>query len=92
MGYYVQNLSNARYYRDPVVRHGYMIGSETFGYVESIMNRWRQYGGNPSSLSPPRSMPSTLQPEGEEQRRPHKQNRFSTQRRILSPDELETAQ
>ena len=92
VGYYVQNLSNARYYRDPVVRHGYMIGSETFGYVESIMNRWRQYGGNPSSLSSPRSMPSTLQPDGEEQRRPHKRNRFSKERRILSPEELETAQ
>ena len=88
----MQNLSNARYYRGPVVRHGYMIGSETFGYVESIMNRWRQYGGSPSSLSSPRSMPSTLQPEGEEQRRPHKQNRFSKERRILSPEELETAQ
>ena len=88
----MQNLSNARYYRDPVVRHGYMIGSETFAYVESIMNRWRQYGGSPSSLSSPRSMPSTLQPEGEEQRSTHKQNRFSKERRILSPEELETAQ
>ena len=91
VGFYVQNLSNARYYRDPVVRHGYMIGSETFAYVESIMNRWRQYGGNPSSLSS-RSMPSTLHPEGEAQRRPRKQNRFSKERRILSPEELETAQ
>ncbi len=88
VGYYVKNLSNVRFYRDPVVRHGYMIGSETYDYVESIMNRWRQYGGNVSSFSS-RTTPSTLLPDGTEHtRRPHKPNRFSKERRILSPEEL----
>ena len=42
---YVLRLSSAEYYTDPVVRHGYMRGSETVDYVERIRARWRQYGG-----------------------------------------------
>lgn len=30
-------------YKDPVVEHGYMRGTETFGYVTSIRNLWRYY-------------------------------------------------
>lgn len=40
---YVLLLSNAQYYRDPVVRYGYMRGSETANYVDMIMQRHAQY-------------------------------------------------
>ena len=42
---YVLKLSTPEYYRDPVVKHGYMRGSETVNYVASIRNRWAQYRG-----------------------------------------------
>ena len=44
-GYYILHLSEPKYYRDPVVRHGYMIGSETYHYVNQIMDRWNRYRG-----------------------------------------------
>ncbi len=40
---YVLALQNAKYYRDPVVKHGYMRGSETADYVDKIIDRWNQY-------------------------------------------------
>lgn len=42
---YVLLLSEPRYYRDPVVKYGYMRGSETVDYVMRINQRWHQYGG-----------------------------------------------
>lgn len=39
---YVLKLSSPEYYQDPVVKHGYMRGSETASYVSGIM---RRYGG-----------------------------------------------
>lgn len=42
---FVLKLSDPTYYRDPVVRYGYMRGSETVDYVERIMARWAQYRG-----------------------------------------------
>lgn len=42
---YVLKLSDPAYYRDPVVRNGYMRGSETVDYVYRIRNRWAQYRG-----------------------------------------------
>ena len=41
---FVRRLSEPKYYRDPVVKYGYMIGRETAGYVSSVMDRWRFYG------------------------------------------------
>ena len=38
---YIFGLQNPQFYRDPVVKRGYMIGSETAGYVQSILSRWR---------------------------------------------------
>lgn len=43
VSHYVLLLSNPAYYRDPVVRYGYMRGSETVGYVSRILERWNQY-------------------------------------------------
>lgn len=46
---FVEKLQEPRYYLDPVVQHGYMIGTQTSTYVESIMQRWQQYGGHVSA-------------------------------------------
>lgn len=41
--HYILALSQPQYYRDPVVKNGYMRGSETANYVDMIMQRWSQY-------------------------------------------------
>lgn len=40
---YILLLQDARYYNDPVVKSGYMRGSETAQYVDNIMQRYAQY-------------------------------------------------
>lgn len=40
---YVLRLSQPQYYRDDVVKYGYMRGQETANYVERIRDRWQQY-------------------------------------------------
>lgn len=42
---FVLKLSTPAYYSDAVVKHGYMRGSETVGYVDRIRMRWAQYRG-----------------------------------------------
>ena len=42
---YVLGLQQAQYYNDPVVRNGYMRGSETVDYVRRIHDRWNSYRG-----------------------------------------------
>ena len=42
---FVLKLSTPQYYNDPVVKYGYMRGSETVGYVSRIRDRWAQYRG-----------------------------------------------
>lgn len=37
---YVLLLSNPRFYNDPIVKHGYMRGNETYNYVRKIYSRW----------------------------------------------------
>ncbi len=39
----VKNLSNRKYYRDPLVKHGAMRGSHTAKYVASIFSRYQTY-------------------------------------------------
>ena len=95
VGYYVRNLSQPQFYRDPVVKHGYMIGSETYGYVQSIFDRWRQYGGNVHSLGVSSvelsSSSANKVRSGSDGERitPHKKNRYSRSHIILSPEELQ---
>lgn len=93
---YVRGLSDPRYYRDPVVRHGYMIGSETAGYVESIMERWQAYGGDVSSIATPSgaAIPATAASVRGGGDRPsgHKRNRFTKEQKILTPEELRQQQ
>ena len=42
---FVLKLESAQYYRDPVVKYGYMRGSETVNYVSRIFDRWCAYRG-----------------------------------------------
>lgn len=42
---YVLKLSTPAYYNDPVVKYGYMRGSESVDYVSRIRSRWSQYRG-----------------------------------------------
>ena len=42
---FVLGLSRSEFYNDPVVRNGYMRGSETVEYVRRIHERWNGYRG-----------------------------------------------
>ena len=42
---YVLKLAQPRYYNDPIVKHGYMRGSETVDYVQKIRQRHAGYQG-----------------------------------------------
>ncbi len=42
---FVLRLSQPQYYNDPIVKNGYMRGSETVDYVEKIWSRWLEYRG-----------------------------------------------
>lgn len=48
---YVLRLSEPRYYQDPLVKNGYMRGSETVDYVRLIRQRYQQYRGVKSPAS-----------------------------------------
>lgn len=55
---FILRLAEPAFYRDPVVKHGYMRGSETYNYVSRIMERWQSYrecarGANLSSQPSP---------------------------------------
>lgn len=39
----VLRMSDATYYNDPVCRHGYFRGTETYNYVADIRERWSAY-------------------------------------------------
>lgn len=45
VSYFVLRLTEPAYYRDAVVKYGYMRGHETVDYVERIRGRWAQYRG-----------------------------------------------
>lgn len=61
---YILGLQQPQFYKDPVVKYGYMIGTETAGYVQKIMERWRDYGGNVVVSGPPR-LPSEAAASGQ---------------------------
>ena len=42
---YILRLASPTFYKDPVVKHGYMRGTETAGYVDRITSRWDDYCG-----------------------------------------------
>lgn len=49
---YILLLAEPHYYRDPVVRAGYLRGRETSGYVRQILERWTHYRGTAHATSP----------------------------------------
>lgn len=59
---YVLMLSEPRYYRDPIVKYGYMRGSETVDYVYRIRQRWQQYSGVKRSAQPLPPSASSMSP------------------------------
>lgn len=79
---FVLALERPQFYRDPEVRYGYMIGSETAAYVDRIIERFRTYGGSMSASSG-LSSPTVPQPAS-------RRNRFTgDNRKILRPDDPE---
>lgn len=40
---YIRLKSDPAYYNDPVCKHGYLRGSETYNYVSEVMERFRYY-------------------------------------------------
>lgn len=65
---FVLRLQHPAYYNDPVVKHGYMRGSETVNYVAGIMNRWMDYRGVKGNRTPlaPSSSSSASSPSSTE--------------------------
>ena len=45
---YILKLSTPEGYKNPLVRHGYIRGTETVGYVDNIRRRYTTYGGSNS--------------------------------------------
>lgn len=89
---FVLGLQQPRYYRDPVVKEGYMIGSETVAYVQSVLERWQGYGGHVSihkrGLPIPDS-PSASSTMSEKHDRSVRKNKYSSGVRIMLPDDPE---
>ncbi len=49
---YVLRLQEPAFYRDPVVKNGYMRGSETEAYVRQIVSRWNDYRTSARAYTP----------------------------------------
>lgn len=81
VGPYILHLSDPAYYRDPVVKYGYMIGAETYNYVNSVCERFRAYGGEVTGMGPRGGASST----------PHRAEakRKRTEQKIYTPDDPE---
>ena len=79
---YILMLSRPEYYRDPLVRHGYMRGVETYNYVPLVLSAYRAYGGNVAF------MPGSVIVGENGENRPHvAPNRFTRGTRIISADD-----
>lgn len=84
--HYILALSQPQYFRDPVVKNGYMRGTETASYVDMIMTRWSQYrqalrtGGKIVSAvrkaHPAAIAPSTTSTMGAPHRKSGKKNKW----------------
>lgn len=76
VAYFVLALQNPNFYNDPVVRNGYMRGSETVEYVDRIRQRYAQYRGVPYSGA---TINSSEMPDIKDQS-PHPNSHFTPQR------------
>lgn len=93
---YILGLQQRKYYTDPVVKYGYMIGSETAGYVQSILERWRDYGGKVAVTHPPHlpgDSPSAATDSGSDANasntpaRRARPNRYASGTKVMRPDD-----
>lgn len=82
---FILKLSESRYYRDPVVKYGYMIGSETYNYVYAVWERWRAYGGHAAALG--KAVPVAA--DGAAEKNVRKFSRFTKGTKIYRPDDPE---
>lgn len=96
---FVLALQSPQYYRDPVVKHGYMIGSETAGYVASVVQRARQYGANMTEVHLPSGWKEFTLPGDSTSKsalrseRPVSKNRFTNGTpSVLSPEQLQESE
>ncbi|MCF0236857.1 MAG: transglycosylase SLT domain-containing protein, partial [Bacteroidaceae bacterium] len=90
---FVLALQKPEFYRDPVVRYGYLIGTETESYVRAILERYQSYGGH-VMLERAAAMPfdrssSSVSATNEPQQTPMVKNKYSSGTPILSPDDPE---
>lgn len=46
---YIRLKSDPAYYNDPVCKHGYLRGSETYNYVREVLERYNYYKGKTKS-------------------------------------------
>ena len=85
---YVLMLSQPRYYRDPIVKYGYMRGSETVDYVYRIRQRWQGYSGvkGASSGLPPSASAISESPVPSSSNQPHRA-KHRKKKYILTPEE-----
>ena len=62
---FVLGLAQPQYYNDPVVKNGYMRGSETVDYVRKIHERWNGYRGVKTvrAISGPQGIPQKAKRE-----------------------------
>ena len=79
---FVLKLSDARYYRDPVVKNGYMIGRETHDYVYAVLRHWQHFGGIAPGTGISASTDLHSTPE-----RATRKNRFTRNNSGLSPND-----
>ena len=88
---FVLGLMQPKYYRDAVVRYGYMIGSETAHYVANVFNRAQQYGANVTRVAVPNENVSVT--DSVKSAAPvvtHQKNRFTRHNSTVQrPEELE---
>ncbi len=81
VSYFVLHLSEPQYYKDPVVKYGYMVGRETFNYVNAVMGRWNGYHAVLRDARPKGENIYNLSDNN------HKANRFSKRQTIVGKDD-----
>lgn len=81
VSFFILHLSEARYYRDPVVKCGYMVGSETYQYVDRVMSRWLGYHSVLHNAMPNLAAHSSNGADA------HRKNRFSKKQDIITRDD-----
>lgn len=78
---WILRLSEPAYYRDPVVKHGYLRGRETSGYVQGIRARYNGYLGTTHSFQ----MNRTPAPAKSSTRHGEYQSHVKTQEEYIRP-------